>query len=220
MKYIILRHDVDFSLSKALTMARIDRDINIKSTFFLQLHSPWYNIMSVEEYPLVKETLHLGREIGLHYDTDFYRKNGLDPTKTLIREIRILEDTFGTEVSCVAPHLHTLSSSPLIPDSICDASSSKFSTEIKYISDSARSWREGCFCQVIGKYPRLQINIHPLWWGINGASRESIIQLSTEDKVKEILDRKKRWLKFLEALSSKRVKYEEIIRMQSQFRPI
>lgn len=219
-EYIILRHDVDFSLSKALTMAKIDKNMDTKSTFFLQLHSPWYNLLSLEEYPIVKELQHLEREIGLHYDLDFYEKNRLNSTKALANEIKILEDVLGAEVNCVSSHLTTSSPSPSIPDSIFDASSPIFTVESKYISDSAQSWREACFCQVIGKYPRLQINIHPLWWGTNAAPRESIIRLGTEDKVKQILGRKDRWLQFFECLTHRSLTDEEKIHKQKQLRPI
>lgn len=41
---LILRHDVDQSLEQSLKIAIIENRYNIKSTFFLWLSSPFYNI--------------------------------------------------------------------------------------------------------------------------------------------------------------------------------
>ena len=42
-KFLILRHDVDFSLDYALQMAQKEAQNKIRSTYFILLHSPFYN---------------------------------------------------------------------------------------------------------------------------------------------------------------------------------
>ena len=44
-KSILLRHDVEFSVPIALKMAKIEADLGISSTYFVQLHSDFYNAL-------------------------------------------------------------------------------------------------------------------------------------------------------------------------------
>lgn len=41
---VILRHDIDMSLHKALTFARLENRISIRSTYFVLLSSNFYNV--------------------------------------------------------------------------------------------------------------------------------------------------------------------------------
>ena len=53
--------------------------------------------------------------------------------------------------------------------------SKEFFVERKYLSDSGQFWREGCLCQNLNKYERLQVLIHPMWWSRDGLSRDEIM---------------------------------------------
>ena len=46
--YIIWRHDVDFSMHSARNLAIIEAEEGIKSTYFLNIHSEFYNLMEKE----------------------------------------------------------------------------------------------------------------------------------------------------------------------------
>ena len=43
---VILRHDIDNSLVKALEIAKIENECNVKSTYFALLSTDFYNIFS------------------------------------------------------------------------------------------------------------------------------------------------------------------------------
>ena len=51
-EFIILRHDVEFTISRALDLAKIELEHSIKSTFFFQVISDAYNPFSKPE-PLI-----------------------------------------------------------------------------------------------------------------------------------------------------------------------
>ena len=44
-KAIVLRHDVEFSVPIALKMAEIENTLGIRATYFVQLHSEFYNLL-------------------------------------------------------------------------------------------------------------------------------------------------------------------------------
>ena len=44
-KFILWRHDVDFSLNRSLKLAQIEHEAGVRSTFFLNPHSDFYNLL-------------------------------------------------------------------------------------------------------------------------------------------------------------------------------
>src|SRR6266487_6335764 len=55
-RYLILRHDVDFSPEAALRMAQLEFKLGIRATYFLLFSSPSYNLLS-ESYCLFPKQL-------------------------------------------------------------------------------------------------------------------------------------------------------------------
>lgn len=86
-KSIILRHDLEFSPLLALEMAKIEYEIGVKSTTFVNLHSEYYNTFEKKTYKILETLLEFGNRIGLHFDAHFYGiENENDLTYYLIRE--------------------------------------------------------------------------------------------------------------------------------------
>ena len=42
--HILWRHDVDFSIHRASSLAKIENELGVKATYFLKLHSEFYNL--------------------------------------------------------------------------------------------------------------------------------------------------------------------------------
>jgi len=175
--FIILRHDIDFSISRALAMARLERELEANSTFFVRVHAPTYNIFEYKTYRALREILLLGHEIGLHFEAmDFSHITDQDPRSVFMREKRVLETVLDISVVSAAAHgehasagsRHNRDFFKYVPketvDILYDAYDAFFTKNMKYLSDSAYRWREGCMCNHIGKYPRMQILTHPIWW--------------------------------------------------------
>ena len=51
---VILRHDVDSSLKAALTMAKIEYDLDIQSTYFILFTSDFYNPFSIDSSKFIR----------------------------------------------------------------------------------------------------------------------------------------------------------------------
>lgn len=65
-RLIILRHDIDLNISRALEMAKIESAFGIKATYFVRLHAQDYNPFEFKTYTMLKKIIKLGHEIGLH----------------------------------------------------------------------------------------------------------------------------------------------------------
>ena len=46
--FVLWRHDIDFSVHMALNLANIEFEEKVKSTFFVQLNSDFYNIFEFD----------------------------------------------------------------------------------------------------------------------------------------------------------------------------
>ena len=143
---ILLRHDVDLSLDVALELAKQEYKHDIKATYYIMLHSSLYNAQSPEGMKQIREIFNLNHTIGLHIDTRYYLPNDFDTLSFIV----------GGRVIDWRKHLSNLTPEFGIPEPRPKG--------YKYISDSGMNWREGCFCQHIGEYPKMEILTHPIWW--------------------------------------------------------
>jgi len=152
LKGVYVRHDIDYSFQKAYEMATLEADNDIQSTYMIQLHSPFYNPLTQDNLTKLKE-ISENHTIGIHYDTR------CTPQATMIlNEADYLSNLLDVRVELFAAHdWITRTKRIVVPNDMMNM-------EIKYISDSGGAWREGCFCNHIGKRDKLQVLIHPEWW--------------------------------------------------------
>ncbi|NBI63098.1 hypothetical protein D3Z38_08510 [Clostridiales bacterium] len=68
----ILRHDVDISIDKALELATLEHQENVKSTYFFLLNTDFYNIAAKGSIENIWRIHDMGHEIGLHFDETKY----------------------------------------------------------------------------------------------------------------------------------------------------
>ena len=89
--FVLLRHPVDFDIEKAVRMAEVESSLGISATYFFDLRSTHYNLLSAESTALVERILSLGHRIGL--------SSGASE-----REATVVEQWFGCRVE-TAPAL-------------------------------------------------------------------------------------------------------------------
>jgi hypothetical protein len=65
-KRLYLRHDVDYSLTMALEVARANADMGVSGTFFVLLRSQIYNLLSPFSLKAVQQIHDLGQHIAFH----------------------------------------------------------------------------------------------------------------------------------------------------------
>jgi hypothetical protein len=174
-KIFILRHDVDKSVKKALDLAKIEHQFGINATYYLRLHSNYYNPFGYIVQDIVKQIRSFGHEIGLHTEfLDFSEILGESAISTFEKEIAVFQTIFGEKPKTYSFHrttgatdietLKKFSEEIFDKFGIIGSYDRRISENFKYLSDSSGIWREGCFSQHIGKHNKMQVLIHAEWW--------------------------------------------------------
>ncbi len=165
VKPCIMRHDIDFSVDKALEFAKFEASEGVQSTYFFLLTSCNYNALSKSNIDNIKTISSLGHRIGLHFDETIYDNKG-HIVEEILNEKSLMEHLTGLEIKYVSMHEPSpefLSSNMSIPGMV-NTYSKQFFSEMKYYSDSMRKWRMN-LSETDGKHYRgLQVLTHPIWW--------------------------------------------------------
>lgn len=167
---ILLRHDLEFSVPIALKMAQIEADLGIKATYFVQLHSEFYNTLEKQNIQDVKEIQKLGHQIGLHFDSHFWNiksENQLERYITL--DMNILEQYLEVEIKAFSFHNNTdftLSCRKEKYGGLLNVYSDYFRSYYAYNADSLGYWRFERLEDRLreAKEESLQILIHDGMW--------------------------------------------------------
>lgn len=179
-KSVILRHDVDNSLEKALIFAQYEQQLGIKSTYFVLLTSNFYNIASQKSRNILKQIQKMGHEIGLHFDEMAYgalKKESL--IKCVEKEAEIMCHITGLEISTVSMHRpskQTLEGDYVFP-TLVNSYSQKYFKAYKYLSDSRMHWRENVL-EIIesNAFDHLHILTHPFWYNKEEQSMKACLK--------------------------------------------
>lgn len=166
---VILRHDVDQSLSQAVKLAELEAEEGVRSTWFVLLRTEFYNVFSKAGTEALRHIQSLGHEIGLHFDEASYVP-ALGPdsvAQNIIKERGLLSALLETRVSTVSMHRpskSTLEADFQIPG-IVNSYGKTFFRNFKYLSDSRRRWREPVLDIIrSGEFDRLHILTHAFWY--------------------------------------------------------
>jgi hypothetical protein len=162
---LILRHDVDVSLEKALAMAKIERDFGISATYMVMTESSLYSIEDNTSCDILRKIVDSDHEIGLHVDPRTLRSQSLE--KEIDSDCRKLENMIGVPVKTFSFHRPRKKDQqgPMTIGGRVNAYAKKL--QEWYVSDSGGRWRNGNILPDLLKYdkPLLQLLIHPIWWG-------------------------------------------------------
>ena len=212
-KSILLRHDVEFSIPIALKMAKIESDLGIRATYFIHLHSEFYNALEKEVITSIHEILNYGHQIGLHFDTHFWNITAEDQLEnSILYDKNTLEFYTGTEIKVFSFHNTTpltLSCRKKKYGGLLNVYSDYFMNKYGYNSDSLGYWRfERLEDRLIkGEENNLQILIHDGMW------QEEI--LPPRRRVYKVIDSNAERLKslydsFLAKIGVKNIDWDEI----------
>jgi hypothetical protein len=169
-RFVLWRHDIDFSIHSGHRLATIEAEEGVRATYFLYMHSDFYNLFERAVVQQVRSIIALGHTIGLHFDTYFYGvTRETDIEAHLQWEKAILEDTFGQHVDVFSFHntsAFTASCRRWNYAGMVNAYAKYFQDEVGYISDSNGYWRHRRLEDVLSatEDPRLQVLTHPAWW--------------------------------------------------------
>lgn len=170
---VILRHDVDMSLEKAVEMSNFEKrfDKNLIPTYFILISSDFYNPFSYESICRIDKIRSNGHDIGLHFDEKKYFPSGGSwnseaVIEKILYEKRLMESMLGFEISTVSMHTpsrKTLNADLQVPGMI-NSYSQEFFNNFKYVSDSYHRWRENVWEIIENKPSKLHILTHAFWY--------------------------------------------------------
>lgn len=190
-KYFIVRHDIDFSPVAALNMAALEAQAGIRSTYFLLFASPHYNILAEDHRDFPRRLTDLGHEVGLHYDVRAYARSGeASLVDSLVAEAEFLGKLSGVEVKSIAMHNPSIYGEDPFRDTqlFINAYDDRFTKDIVYLSDSCGAWRDSAISELGERIPpRLQLLIHPFFWGEDELDRWQRLERLRHAQVQEVL---------------------------------
>jgi len=164
---VFLRHDVDWSPRKAVTIAELENELGVSSTFFFLVSSPFYNVMNREGREATKRIQDLGHEIGLHFSTHQYWD--VEPETERLNsaihdEIAVLSTLTTDPVTSVSFHNPPEWVFRRSFEGLVSTYERRFFDAVAYRADSNQRWRdEPPFDDGIPK--TVQVLTHPVLWG-------------------------------------------------------
>ncbi len=191
-QYLILRHDIEFSIERAYRLSEIEAEEGIQSTYFVQITNNAYNPFSQESKKMLLAMNQSGHHLGLHYHRGATEQiEGL--AEDIVRQAKMLSEMIGIDIDRFSFHRPPakflkadLAAGDLInayghlfftytetPDDMC---------AVKYIADSNHQWKYGLAKkEYFDRFDKIQLLIHPLSWSHEGADHLQNFQ----DMVKE-----------------------------------
>lgn len=174
--HVLWRHDLDISVHRAVRLAEIEKDYGVRSTYFVRLHSEFYNLLEGAIHDRIHKIVRMGHRLGLHFEAEFYGgiADGTKLKRLLLREKGLLEDWFGLKVNAFS--FHNPVGARLLHfdmDSVGESENMMVNTYGKtikhryhYCSDSNGYWRHERLYDVVSnsKHERLHILTHPESW--------------------------------------------------------
>lgn len=181
-EFILLRHDVEFSVERAYAMSLIESEMGVCSTYFIQIANNAYNAFSQKNRELIADMREHGHHIGLHY----HRCGKTDHEEILADvklQLRVMSEMVGFAVDRFAMHRPAQETRyyDLPVEGVINAYSPEFFTfveeldentalDVKYIADSQCRWNYGCpDADTLAGYPKIQLLLHPDYWSETGS---------------------------------------------------
>jgi hypothetical protein len=196
-KFCVLRHDIEFSIDRALKIAEIEKSLGISSTYTVQLRNNTYNALSQKNIDIIRKINNMGHKIGLHQNPPMMNDEKL--IKYILKDIETLEHYYGFEVDRYA--FHRCGSNPEIlkryveiPNKI-NCYDKKFfhyfkgdtpkKLRVYYLADSNHKWKYGYPLELnFNKVNKIQLLTHPYSWTEDGFDNYSnYLTLIRERKV-------------------------------------
>lgn len=169
-RFVLWRHDVDYSLNRSLRLAEIEREAGVAATYFVNPHCEFYNLLEKNQRRICRRLVELGHDIGLHFDAEYHDVEDEGQLARLVAaEAALLADICGTVIKVFSFHNPTdflLSCERDAYGGLINCYSASFKARLAYCSDSNGYWRFRRLRDVLEQAsdPRLQVLTHPGWW--------------------------------------------------------
>lgn len=171
---LVVRHDIDLSLQRAVAVGAVEAEIGVHATFLVMVDSPLYDLDAPDSRAALATLREQGHDIGLHMDLGPRGErpglviDDVAPEVEACRER--LGAVLGQEVGSVSFHRPA---EPLVTalagvGEVAGMVNAYAAPLMRcYLADSAGAWRHGDPRPVLREPPcdTVQLLVHPFWWG-------------------------------------------------------
>lgn len=200
-RFILMRHDVEYSVERAFLLSKVEESMDFRSAFFFQWTNNSYNILSRKNRDILTEMHERGQHIGLHFAL-----NGMTDMKLVRERIKkeadMLSDMLGFAITTFSIHrpspdvlrenikikglLNAYQDDFFTFDKNASATSD---LRIKYMSDANHVWRYGYPDEKeIRSHDKIQILTHPFAWTKQGYNNLDNYKSLVNEKYLELID--------------------------------
>ena len=169
-KDVIWRHDVEFEPDIALKMATIEHEVGVQASYFFQIHSGFYNVMSVHYRNVFHQIKDLGHCVGLHFDSAYWGITSEEQLNSFVAlDKEYLEKNMNVEIDTFSFHNTTPLTQSCLKyryGGLVNVYSSFFKENYDYCGDSLGYWRFDRLEDVLNddKMQHLQVLTHDGNW--------------------------------------------------------
>lgn len=166
---LILRHDIDYSLERAVRMAEIEHEHGIRANYYVLMDSVYYNACEPTHIEALKNIINLGHHLGLHFNVGDYALQDYEPI--VAAQTNMLQALLGYKITSISYHnpgkigLDKLDRSDMIFGHY-NAYAMKLQNHFSYRSDSLMTWKDKAFFDEArnGKHDNAYLLFHADWW--------------------------------------------------------
>jgi hypothetical protein len=199
-KYCVIRHDVEFSVERALQLAEVEAALGIESTYVFQICNNNYNPFSHKNRDLIHQIHKLGHDLGVHVHLGNFNSEKECIENYIIKQAQLLSIALDYPISKFSIHRPIqdhIKNVIEIPGYI-NMSDSKFfvytnnfsiyDLPILYLADSNHEWKYGNPLTIdFSKISKMQLNCHPFSWTEKGLDNWNNFLILTKEKQLEAL---------------------------------
>ena len=165
-RHLVLRHDVDISLTLAVELAEAEHALGYASHYFVLVTCEQYNPATQAGRDALQRIVSLGHQIGLHFDAALECVEPLE--ERVASEARYLSALAGAPVSMLSFHRPAQKwiDNPARLAGLPHTYQPKYFSNIGYCSDSRGGWWRGAPLahDAVKSGTALQLLTHPAWW--------------------------------------------------------
>lgn len=199
--YCVIRHDVEFSVTRALQLAQVEAKLGISSTYVFQVCNNNYNPFSYKNRELIHKICELGHDIGVHVHLGNFNEHNERVENYIIKQAQLLSIALEYPINKFSIHRPSkkhIQNVINIPGYI-NMNDNKFFTytdnfniynlPVLYLADSNHTWKYGHPLSIdFSKITKMQLNCHPFSWTEKGLENSDNFYILTKEKQLEALE--------------------------------
>jgi hypothetical protein len=199
-RFVLWRHDVDFSPQSAVKLAKREAAEDVVATYFVSLHSDFYNLLERDVSDCIRHLLRLGHDVGLHFDPEYIPvADERELASALARERQILDDVLEVPTRVFSfhnPGERTATFRGADYAGMVNAAGAYFYSDVGFCSDSNGYWRGRRLEDVLtaSTDERLQVLTHPEMWQDVAMSPRQRVERCIDGRARRTRERYERLL--------------------------